>query len=299
MVRPIYVGLVHHDMRALSEQNQTSRAHDQSSCQRQRCRDETAQVARSEDFGRLFPVALMMTLQETTFAPAVRKWLAVIGIFGGATIAWAVPAHAQHSQPDPRVADLVTVGKLRVGVFPSFQYSKDSATGQPRGLAIGIARALATRLGLGEVITVEHPTPPQVVQCVKTGACDVGFMLIDPARTIEVGFTPPFVRSDFTYLLPAGSSIRRAADVDRPGVRIAAVRGHASTAALVRIITQAQPVYADEYDPTFELLRTGNADAFASIQRCSCNILASSPARGCWKIAISPTSRGSQFRKGM
>jgi polar amino acid transport system substrate-binding protein len=219
-----------------------------------------------EDFGRLFPVALMMTLQETTFAPAVRKWLAVIGIFGGATIAWAVPAHAQHSQPDPRVADLVTVGKLRVGVFPSFQYSKDSATGQPRGLAIGIARALATRLGLGEVITVEHPTPPQVVQCVKTGACDVGFMLIDPARTIEVGFTPPFVRSDFTYLLPAGSSIRRAADVDRPGVRIAAVRGHASTAALVRIITQAQPVYADEYDPTFELLRTGNADAFASIR---------------------------------
>jgi polar amino acid transport system substrate-binding protein len=208
----------------------------------------------------------MMTLQETTFAPAVRKWLAVIGIFGGATIAWAVPAHAQHSQPDPRVADLVTVGKLRVGVFPSFQYSKDSATGQPRGLAIGIARALATRLGLGEVITVEHPTPPQVVQCVKTGACDVGFMLIDPARAIEVGFTPPFVRSDFTYLLPAGSSIRRAADVDRPGVRIAAVRGHASTAALVRIITQAQPVYADEYDPTFELLRTGNADAFASIR---------------------------------
>ena len=208
----------------------------------------------------------MMTLQETTFAPAVRKWLAVIGIFGGATIAWAVPAHAQHSQPDPRVADLVTVGKLRVGVFPSFQYSKDLATGQPRGLAIGIARALATRLGLGEVITVEHPTPPQVVQCVKTGACDVDSMLIDSARTIEVGFTPPFVRSDFTYLLPAGSSICRAADVDRPGVRIAAVRGHASTAALVRIITQAQPVYADEYDPTFELLRTGNADAFASIR---------------------------------
>jgi len=91
-------------------------------------------------------------------------------------------------------------------------------------------------------------------------------MLIDPARTIEVGFTPPFVRSDFNYLLPAGSSIRRAADVDRPGVRIAAVRGHASTAALVRIITQAQPVCADEYDPTFELLRTGNADAFASIR---------------------------------
>ena len=87
--------------------------------------------------------------------------------------------------------------------------------------------------------------------------------------------------------------------MDRPGVRIAAVRGHASTAALVRIITQAQPVYADEYDPTFELLRTGNADAFASIREMLLQYSGQLPARGCWKIAIGPTSRGSQFRKGM
>jgi hypothetical protein len=41
---------------------------------------------------------------------------------------------------DPRVADLVQAGKVRIGVFPSFQYSK-TATGQPQGLAIGISRA--------------------------------------------------------------------------------------------------------------------------------------------------------------
>jgi polar amino acid transport system substrate-binding protein len=34
----------------------------------------------------------------------------------------------------------------------------------------------------------------------------------------------------------------------------------------MRVIKQAQPVYADTYDPTFELLRSGNADAFASIR---------------------------------
>ena len=34
----------------------------------------------------------------------------------------------------------------------------------------------------------------------------------------------------------------------------------------MRIIKQAQAVYADTYDPTFELLRSGNADAFASIR---------------------------------
>src|SRR4051812_43390253 len=92
----------------------------------------------------------------------------------GLPFAWAMSASAQQGgQTDHRVADLVQSGKLRIGVFPSFQYSKDQATGQPRGLAIGIANAVATRLGFGEVITVEYPTPPQVINCVKTGGCDV------------------------------------------------------------------------------------------------------------------------------
>ena len=167
---------------------------------------------------------------------------------------------------DLRVADLVQAGKVRIGVFPSFQYSKDTATGEPRGLAIGIARALAARLNLGEVVTNEYPTPPNVIACVKTGGCDLGFMLIDPARATEVDFTPPFVRSDFTYMLPANSSLGSAAEVDRSGIRIAVVRGHASTAALLRIIKQASPVYAETYKSAVDLLRTGNADAFASIR---------------------------------
>jgi ABC-type amino acid transport substrate-binding protein len=43
---------------------------------------------------------------------------------------------------DPRVADIIQSGKIQIGVFPSFQYSKD-ANGKPRGLALGIANALA------------------------------------------------------------------------------------------------------------------------------------------------------------
>jgi polar amino acid transport system substrate-binding protein len=184
---------------------------------------------------------------------------------GAAILMSGLALSGTQSLADPRVADLVQSGKVRIGVFPSFQYSKDAA-GQPRGLAIGIARALASRLGLGDVVTIEHPTPPNVIECVQTGVCDFGFMLIDPTRTTEVDFTPPFVRSDFTYLLPPRSSVRGAADVDRPGTRIAAVRGHASTAALVRVIKQATLVYAESYETAVDLLRTGSADAFASIR---------------------------------
>jgi polar amino acid transport system substrate-binding protein len=71
---------------------------------------------------------------------------------------------------------------------------------------------------------------------------------------------------DYTFLVPAKSSIQRIADVDRPGVRIAVVSDHASTLTLSRILKHAQLVYAATPDPTFELLRSGQADAFASVR---------------------------------
>ena len=47
---------------------------------------------------------------------------------------------------DPRVADIVQSGKIRIGVFPSFKYSKDAGD-KAQGLALGIANALAAEMG--------------------------------------------------------------------------------------------------------------------------------------------------------
>jgi polar amino acid transport system substrate-binding protein len=44
------------------------------------------------------------------------------------------------------------------------------------------------------------------------------------------------------------------------------VSDHASTLTLTRILKNAQLVYAATPEPTFELLRSGQADAFASIR---------------------------------
>jgi polar amino acid transport system substrate-binding protein len=178
--------------------------------------------------------------------------------------AWATIANAQQV-PDPRVADLVRAGKLRVALFPP-EYSKDPVTGELRGGPfMEIARALAARLGI-EALPVEYPTPPKVVECLGAGTCDVGFVGIDRAEKVGLGFSRPFMQLEFTYLVPAGSSIRSAADVDRTGVRIAAVRSHLSTVALTGILKHATLVYAETPDPTFDLLRTGHADAMASVR---------------------------------
>jgi polar amino acid transport system substrate-binding protein len=170
-------------------------------------------------------------------------------------------------QADPGAADLVRAGKIRVALFLPL-HAKDPVTGELRGnldgvFLVEIIHALATRLGV-ETQLVGYPTPPEAMNAIKAGACDVGFFGIDPVRAAEVDFSPPLVQEDYTYLVPAGSSIHSIADSDRPGIRIAVVRNHASTAALSRVLKHAELVYAETPDTTLELLRTGQAHAMAS-----------------------------------
>ena len=54
--------------------------------------------------------------------------------------------------PDPRIADLVQAGKIRVGMH-SIMYTKDSRTGELKAASTGIilldiARTLAARMGV-------------------------------------------------------------------------------------------------------------------------------------------------------
>ena len=76
---------------------------------------------------------------------------------------------------------------------------------------------------------------------------------------------PPRLGFPFVLALKLPSSGHAVADADRPEVRIAATRNHASTSALSRILKHATLVYADTPDPTFDLLLTGRADTWASV----------------------------------
>jgi polar amino acid transport system substrate-binding protein len=163
---------------------------------------------------------------------------------------------------DARVADLVQAGKIRVGLFVP-QFIKDPKTGELRGVWSEMAKALAARIGI-QLTLLEHATPPLAIECLKVDACDLLFLPFD-ARAANVGdFSPPIFQFDYTLLVPADSTISTVADADRPGIRIAAVRNHASTNELSRRLKQAELLYAETPDPTFDLLRTGQAHAMAS-----------------------------------
>jgi polar amino acid transport system substrate-binding protein len=109
---------------------------------------------------------------------------------------------------------------------------------------VEIARALAARIGV-QVVLLEHPTPPKVIECLKAGACDVIFLPFDARAANDGDFSSPFIQIEYTLLVPSGSLIRSVTDADRTGVNIAVVRNHASTVTLSRILKQAKLVYAE------------------------------------------------------
>lgn len=163
---------------------------------------------------------------------------------------------------DPRIADLVRAGRVRVALYPP-QYAKEPTTGELSGWTIELARALAGRIGV-EFLPVEYSTPPRAMEGLKAGACDMGFGAMDSSRTSEIDFSPAVLQFDFTYLVPASSSIQSVANADRPSTRIAVVRNHASTLCLNRVRKHAELVSAEGPDLAFDLLCTGHADAWAS-----------------------------------
>ena len=82
------------------------------------------------------------------------------------------------------------------------------------------------------------------------------------ARAASIGdFSFPFIQSEYTFLVPAASAIRQASDVDKSGIRIAAIRSHASTATLTSVIKQAEVVLEEGEQATFELLRAEHVHA--------------------------------------
>src|SRR5215475_15065753 len=151
-----------------------------------------------------------MKMRRTIFTAFSSCLLLALAQFVG------VIAEAQQVS-DARVADLVQAGKIRVGVH-SVMYTKDPQTGEAKATGVGnilldIARALGTRIG-AEIVLVGHPTIAEMLTCLRSGTCDMGFMGPDPSRT-GLGFSPPILQLDYTFLVAAGSSIQHIADADR------------------------------------------------------------------------------------
>jgi len=196
----------------------------------------------------------------------MRQYVAIIAL--ALTLQAGMGAHnaayAQQSQ-DSRVADLVQAGVLRfaLGLGTPTTAIKDPETGELKGAGLEMGRALAARMGV-KFTGVEYPRPGAVLDDLSANTWDASFLVFDPQRAGQVNFSNPSMQTDFTYLLRPGSTIRSAAQVDQPGIRIAVPRGDGSDLYLTRTLKYAELIRTESHAAAVQLLRTGGADAKAS-----------------------------------
>jgi polar amino acid transport system substrate-binding protein len=125
-----------------------------------------------------------------------------------------------------------------------------------------MAREVASRLGV-PVAYVPYARPGELADA---GVWDIGLIGAEPARAEKIAFTPAYVETEATYLVPAGSPLKSVAEVDRAGMRIAVTARSAYDLWLERNIKQAQLVRSEDGDDTFKQFVDEKLDALAGLR---------------------------------
>jgi len=164
-------------------------------------------------------------------------------------------------------AEFAPTGTLRVGLnMSNFLLTRtDAATGKPAGVAHDIALELGRRLGL-PVGFVPHPNPGALADAAGRNIWDVGFLGAEPQRANEIDFTPAYVEIDSTYLVPPGSTLKHADEVDRKGIRIIVPAKAAYELYLSRTIKHAELVKEAGADASFKRFVDEKFDALAGLR---------------------------------
>ncbi|MBD0271870.1 MAG: transporter substrate-binding domain-containing protein [Acetobacteraceae bacterium] len=160
---------------------------------------------------------------------------------------------------------LAPTGRLRAALIVSnpVLVRRDATTGALGGVSVELARALADSLGV-PLEPVPYATPAQYAESLAGGVpWDAGFAARDPSRGEFVDFSPTYMEVDNVFLVPSGSGLATAGDVDRAGVRVAVPRGSAPDLFLSRVLKNAGLVRVPGgVEPAVEVLASGRADAY-------------------------------------
>ncbi|MGH8674441.1 MAG: ABC transporter substrate-binding protein [Burkholderiales bacterium] len=188
-----------------------------------------------------------------------------IGLLGAALLAsCATPPGVS---PAAR-SDLAPTGALRAAInFGNpILAAKDPASGEPRGVSVDLSRELARRLGV-PVQFVFYDAAGKVVEALKSGAWDVAYVAIDPARAVDIRYSAAYVVIEGAYLVPQGSPIRGNAEVDREGVRVAVGAGSAYDLFLSRSLKHAKIVRAPTSPQVTDLFVAQKLDVAAGVKQ--------------------------------
>src|ERR1700756_76487 len=120
------------------------------------------------------------------------------------------------------VSELAPTGVLRAAINMGnfLLVTGKSASGDPAGVSPDMAAAIADRLGV-PVRYLPYARPGEIADDAEKGLWDIGLIGAEPQRAAVISFTAAYCEIEATYLVPAGSPIRKVAEVDQPGKRCA------------------------------------------------------------------------------
>jgi polar amino acid transport system substrate-binding protein len=162
--------------------------------------------------------------------------------------------------------DLAPTGTLRATYIATnpVQAFVDPATREVRGPAADLTRGLARRAGVPFTITGANGVQG-VIDRVKNGEADIGFVAFDPVRAAQVDFTQAYALAQNTYLVAESSPIKSVADADKPGMRIGVGARDAGDYFLTRTLKHAELKRNEggNLDAALKQLAAGEIEAYA------------------------------------
>ncbi len=165
------------------------------------------------------------------------------------------------------LSEFAPTGTLRIGLnMGNFLLTRtDAETGKPAGVAHDLAQELARQLGL-PVSMCPFPNPGALADAANKNQWDVCFLAAEPQRAEEIDFTLAYVEIDATYLVPPGSKLVHAEEVDQKGIRIIAPSRAAYEFYLSRTLKHAALTREPGADAAFKRFVDEGFDAFASLR---------------------------------
>jgi polar amino acid transport system substrate-binding protein len=166
--------------------------------------------------------------------------------------------------------DLAPTGTLRAAYLATnpAQAIRNPQTGEIRGASYDLAQELAKKIGK-PLEFKPIGSPPAVIEAVKNGEADIGFVAYEATRLGTVEFSQTYMLVQQSFLVLGDSPIRAVADVDRAGQKIAGTRADSITLCMKRVLKQATLVELDSNpELVIKALTSKEIDAFgASRQR--------------------------------
>jgi polar amino acid transport system substrate-binding protein len=177
-------------------------------------------------------------------------------------------------------AELVPTGTLRASFIDTnpVQGQVNPTTGGTYGIGPDLAREPARRLGVPARVSAA-PGVAGVLNSVKNGDADIGFLAFDPARAVEVDYSAPYSLGQNTFIVLETSPIKSVTEVDRAGIVLGATQGDAGELYLSRTLKNAKVDRnrGGDMDLALKMLKSGEIAAYGTNRQRLADLAAKAP----------------------